>query len=69
MKRFTMVVTIENDVINIATENKGFNSLEILGLLENKKDDIIKQMQTPSKFERTLIDDGKKFVITEEETK
>lgn len=69
MKRFTMIVTMdENGSLYINTKNEGFSACEILGSLECKKDDIIHQMKCNTDFKRILVDDGKEFNITEEES-
>ena len=72
MKKFTMVVTIdENGLCNIDTINQGLNPFELLGILECKRDDIIRQIgqDTKTNFKRTWIDNGRELDIAEEETK
>lgn len=70
MKKFTMIVTMdENGSLYINTKNEGFSGCEILGLLECKRDDIVRQMKCNTDFKRILVDDGKEFNITEEATK
>ena len=67
MKKFIMTVIIKDDEIQINTKNQGLNPLEIIGALECKKDDIVRQMKYQLEFKRALVEDGKEFVITEEE--
>lgn len=44
MKRFEMTVTLDDDGrIDIEENNDGFDPIEIIGLLELKKQDIIRQ--------------------------
>ena len=67
MKRFTMTITDENDKFNINTRNEGFNALEIIGALKMKINDIMCQIEHPSKFERILVENGQECIIKEEE--
>lgn len=55
MKKFTIeIVFDENDgMIHTNVTNDGFNAMELLGLLEMKKMDIIDQCLYPEKFKHT----------------
>ena len=43
-KKFTLTLRIDGDNYTIETSNEGFTILELLGLLEAKKQDLIDQM-------------------------
>ena len=63
-KRFNVVVTIdENNQMNVLTEVEGMSALEIVGILECKKQDIIKQVYESTQFTRTLVTDKKESII------
>lgn len=66
MAKFIMMATIEDGKLHIETENQGFTGLEIIGLFESKKEDILRQMKHPAEFKR-IVDDG--IMVTEEESK
>jgi len=68
MKKFTMIVTVDDKTVNINGENHGFNAMEIVGFLEAKKQDILNQMNNPKKytFTRAVEKDGE-LLIKEEE--
>ena len=54
MKEFTIKITFDSDgMSNTTVTNDGFNALELLGLLEMKKMDIIDQCINPEKFKMT----------------
>jgi hypothetical protein len=54
-------------MINIAAENTGFNTLEILGFLEAKQQDILDQINTPANFIRKCVNpDGTVTEIKED---
>lgn len=64
-KRFNVTVTIdENNKMNVSTENEGMSALEIVGILECKKQDIIKQIYESTQFTRTLVKGEKEESIT-----
>ena len=64
-KRFSITATIdENHKMNVSTENEGMSALEIVGILECKKQDIIKQIYESTQFTRTLVKDKKEESIT-----
>ena len=69
MKKFVMTVT--NDGINILIdgENTGFNAMELVGILEAKKQDILDQMNHPEKYKhvRKINVDGEQLSIEEVE--
>lgn len=67
MRKFTMTVVDKKDKLHINTKNRGYNAFELLGILEIKKDDIMRQLKCESEFERILVEDGKEYVITEKE--
>ena len=67
MKKFELTVTEENGQLNTIGNNDGFNALELVGLLELKKQDVINQIKHPEKFKhtRTVVKDGEKIAIEE----
>lgn len=68
MARFELVVTRNGDKWTFTTENDGFGAAEIIGILDMKKDDILKQINEFTDFKRTAIDkDGNKIDISEKE--
>ena len=69
MKKFTMIVTDDNNTVNINGENHGFNAMEIVGFLEAKKQDILNQLNQPEKytFTRAVEKDGELFIKEEKE--
>ena len=70
MARFELIATVENGYLNIETKNEGFNSLDIIGILDMKRADIVRQVNEKTNFKRTLInDDGSKEDISEKEEK
>lgn len=44
MKIFTLSITEENGNVKIKSENDGFNCFELLGIIECKKHDFVKQI-------------------------
>lgn len=72
-KKYTLIITTDtaNDTLNIECENDGFNSFEILGFLDYKRQDVIDQMKGIERqnvhFKRT-VRDGDKIMEIEEDT-
>lgn len=64
-KQFTLTVAEENGQLSIDGDNKGFNALELIGLLALKLGDIIDQVNEPTKFTRTATDGDSTFEITD----
>lgn len=54
-KRFELVFEVDevNEKLNISGTNEGFSGFELVGILECKKQDIIDQMTSRAKFNRT----------------
>lgn len=67
MKKFTMVVTVDDETVQIDGENHGFSALEIVGFLEAKKQDILNQMNHPEKFKFTRAAEIDGEMITKED--
>ena len=66
MKKFTMTATEDNNRLNIEIEVEGFNTLEIIGVLELKLRDIYSQIDAPAKFTRKrIMEDGTVVMIEE----
>ena len=58
MKKFVITFTEnENGTIECHAVNQGFTGMELLGLLDVKKADVLKQYMHPDRFERHIIDD------------
>lgn len=60
-KRFELIAEVDDDdVMTTKVYNDGFNGLELLGILDLKKTDIIDQSFHPEKFKfvRTALQDG-----------
>lgn len=68
MKREFMLKVIDNDgVFNFESINTGFNALELIGILEAKKQDVERQIHCQTKYDRTYTEGDKKFKIEEVE--
>ena len=54
-KRFELVFEVDevNDRVNISGTNTGFTALELVGILECKKQDIVDQITGRTDFKRT----------------
>ena len=58
MKKFVITFTEnENGTVECHAINQGFTGMELLGLLDMKKADVLKQFMYPDLFERRIIDD------------
>jgi hypothetical protein len=70
MKRFVMTVTEEGGNIHIDGENSGFSGIELVGIFEAKKQDILDQMNHPEKYKhvRKVNVDGEQIAIEEVES-
>lgn len=44
MKTFKMEVILDDNKMDMNTWNDGFNVLELIGIMERKKDDLLKQI-------------------------
>ena len=55
MKKFVMTVTDNGVNILIDGENTGFSAIELVGILDAKKQDILDQMNHPEKYKHTRI--------------
>ena len=68
MKREFMLKVRENDgELYFESVNTGFNALELVGILEAKKQDVERQIHSETKYGRTYIEGDKKFKIEEVE--
>lgn len=65
MRSFHMTFIIDDDGLLIVDgENNGFTGLELVGALDFKKNDILKQIMEPAKFNRTIVyGDGRKEIF------
>jgi hypothetical protein len=57
-KKFILVVCNNGDTLQVHSKNDGYTSLEIIGLLDFKKNDIIKQIcgeVKPDVIKRTVV--------------
>lgn len=68
MREFHITFTINDEGLSIVSRNEGFTGLELIGLLDLKRDDLIKQIADPTQFTRTAVYDyGKKDIIEDKE--
>ena len=69
MKKFVMTVTDDGVNILIDGENTGFSAIELVGILDAKKQDILDQMNHPEKYKhvRKINVDGEQLSIEEVE--
>ena len=67
MKKFVMTVTDDGVNILIDGENTGFSAIELVGILDAKKQDILDQMNHPEKYKhvRKINVDGEQISIDE----
>ena len=67
MKKFVMTVTDDGVNIHIDGENTGFSGIELVGILDAKKQDILDQMNHPEKYKhvRKINVDGEQLSIEE----
>ena len=54
-KTFRVEFVVENNELRVDSVNDGFTAIEVLGLLEYKKADIIAQIQGPDNFSRKCV--------------
>lgn len=59
MKKYELTIT-ENGYVEMHSRNDGFNELEIIGILEELKQDILKRI-----YEKSDEDEIKKEVVTD----
>lgn len=70
MAKFELVVTRNGYDWTFKTNNDGFDAVEIIGMLDMKKTDILNQINEYTKFERTVVDkDGNRIDISNKEEK
>lgn len=69
VKKFKLEVEITDTSINMNAENTGLNAMEIIGILEAKKQDVLNQVLNAKRFEHKRIAevDGEKIEIKEKE--
>lgn len=68
MKQFVITFTEkENGEVECSAVNKGFTGMELIGLLEVKKADVLKQFMYPERFKRHIIDDTNSEIVEESE--
>lgn len=67
-KKFTLIITDNGDgSLNFSGENIGFNGLELIGLLDMKKVDVIDQMNGRYDFKRYAVNEkGERTEIVKE---
>ena len=59
-KKYTLTAIVEDGKLRVASENSGFNSMELLGLLDWKREDVISQVKgnlVPDEVKRTQLKD------------
>ena len=68
IKTFRVEFVIENNELRVDSVNDGFTAIEVLGLLEYKKADILAQIQGPDNFSRKCVNkEGQLLNIMKEE--
>lgn len=67
MRYYKIEVFDKGEKVTIQAYNDGFNTLELIGLLESKKQDLLNQLKNQSEFERTVKKDGNEYGIKEKE--
>lgn len=70
VKKLTMTVELNNEtnMLEVTCENDGFNVYELIGIFEEKKQDVLKQFNCPANFVRSYIDkDGNKVIVEDKE--
>lgn len=70
VKTFKIEFILKGSELKADSVNDGFTAIEILGLLEYKKADIIAQIQEPDNFNRKCVNkEGQLLYINKEEMK
>lgn len=68
IKTFRVEFVVEDNELSVNSVNDGFTAIEVLGLLEYKKADIIAQIQGPDNFSRKCVNkEGQLLDIEKEE--
>jgi hypothetical protein len=61
MKTYTLEITVDDEnKMRVRSTNTGFSPLELLGLLDLKRDDVLRQVKgeiKPDVFKRDLIEE------------
>ena len=67
IKKFELTITETDEGITITGDNNGFNAIELIGILEAKKQDIVEQLNHPEKFKhvRSVTVDGERYTKEE----
>lgn len=66
MKEYVLIAKVIGGELEIHTTNEGFDPLELVGVLEVKRADLIKQMQEACVFERTVVRENGEVVDIKE---
>ena len=68
MKRFSIICTVYDDQMEIATEVEGFSTLEMLAALDIKREDIMNQCIHSAEFKRTRkFPDGSEMQVIKDD--
>lgn len=68
MKRFSIICTAYDEYIEIKTEVEGFSTLEMLSVLDIKREDIMNQCIHSTEFKRTRkFPDGTEMEVTKDD--
>lgn len=69
VKKFKLEVEFTDTSIHMNAENTGLNAMEIIGILEAKKQDVLNQVLNAKRFEHKRIAEvnGEKIEIKEKE--
>ncbi len=52
-KRYEIIFEEKDGILETSTINSGFSAVELVGLLETKKQDVLDQLMNDSEFSRT----------------
>ena len=66
MKEYVLIAKAIGNELEIHTTNEGFEPLELVGVLEIKRNDLIKQMQEACVFERTVVRENGEIIDIKE---
>lgn len=67
-KEFILSFVEEDGVLNIGGENKGFSAAELIGMLHLKLDDIVRQVNNSTRFERVVKTDNATINVVDKAT-
>lgn len=66
-KIYKVEFILEDNKLTMNSWNDGFDVLQLIGLLERKKDDLLTQVRDSANFDRKCVTDDGVLDITEKE--